>query len=95
MAGSCEIVTGVLKDPYTGRAIRFRFGGASEVEIDHVVALSNAWQTGAQSWDKAARRERFANDPLNLLAVDGTAELAEGRRRRRHLAAYPRAVGLV
>ena len=47
--------------------------GTSElVQIDHVVALSDAWQKGAQQLDPAAR-ERFANDPLNLLAVDGTA----------------------
>ena len=72
VAGSCEIVTGVLEDPYTGRAIRFRFGGASEVDIDHVVALGDAWQKGAQQWSYR-RRVRFANDPLNLLAVDASA----------------------
>ena len=77
VAGSCEIVTGVLKDPYTGRAIRFRFGGASEVDIDHVVALGDAWQKGAQQWTYR-RRVRFANDPLNLLAVDASANRQKG-----------------
>jgi hypothetical protein len=47
------------------------------VQIDHVVALSNAWQTGAQGWP-AARREQFANDPLNLLAVDGRLNQQKG-----------------
>jgi hypothetical protein len=42
------------------------------VQIDHVVALSNAWQTGAQQLTDA-ERELLANDPLNLLAVDGAS----------------------
>jgi Protein of unknown function (DUF1524) len=74
---TCEIATGVLRDPYTGRAIRFRFGGASEVDIDHVVALGDAWQKGAQQWSHR-RRVRFANDPLNLLAVDASANRQKG-----------------
>src|SRR5690606_32351751 len=41
-----------------------------DVQIDHVVALSDAWQKGAQGWDAQTMRE-FGNDPLNLLAVDG------------------------
>ena len=68
----CEVQSGVLADPYTATAIRFVRGGASEVDIDHVVALSDAWQTGAQQWSHR-RRVRFANDPLNLLAVDAAA----------------------
>ncbi|SCX56355.1 Protein of unknown function [Klenkia marina] len=68
----CVVTSGVLLDPYSGATILFQRGqGTSElVQIDHVVALSNSWQTGAQGWD-AERREQFANDPLNLLAVDG------------------------
>jgi Protein of unknown function (DUF1524)/Excalibur calcium-binding domain len=68
----CVVLTGTLADPYSGRAITFRRGqGTSEaVQIDHVVALSDAWQKGAQQWT-AQRRTAFANDPLNLLAVDG------------------------
>ena len=77
VAGSCEIVTGVLEDPYTGRAIRFRLGGASEVDIDHVVALGDAWQKGAQQWSYR-RRVQFANDALNLLAVDASANRQKG-----------------
>ncbi len=47
------------------------------MQIDHVVALSNSWQTGAQGWD-AATRTAFANDPLNLLAVDGSLNMQKG-----------------
>jgi hypothetical protein len=68
----CEVQTGVLTDPYTATAIRFVRGGASEVDIDHVVALGDAWQTGAQQWT-FEQRVAFANDPLNLLAVDAAA----------------------
>lgn len=70
----CQVVSGVLHDPYTGRVISFARGEASSqaVQIDHVVALSNAWQTGAQQLTKP-QRVQLANDPLELLAVDGPA----------------------
>ncbi|MCH4159193.1 MAG: DUF1524 domain-containing protein [Bifidobacterium minimum] len=70
----CIVATGTLNDPYTGRRIGFVRGEktSTAVQIDHVVALSNAWQTGAQKLDSLTR-ERFANDPYNLLAVDGPA----------------------
>ena len=73
-SGPCRVMSGSLADPYTGERIAFVRGqGTSElVQIDHVVALSDAWQKGAQQLDPDVR-ERFANDPLNLLAVDGTA----------------------
>jgi hypothetical protein len=74
---TCEVQSGVLADPYTASAIRFERGGASEVDIDHVVALSDAWQTGAQQWSRE-RRVAFANDPLNLLAVDASANRQKG-----------------
>ena len=66
------VLRGTLADPYTGTAIAFVRGAAtsSRVQIDHVVALSDAWQKGAQQWSTQTRT-RFANDPLNLLAVDG------------------------
>jgi hypothetical protein len=66
----CVVVAGVLHDPYTGRRLPFTKEHAEAVQIDHVVALSDAWQKGAAQWD-ARRRLAFANDPLNLLAVDG------------------------
>lgn len=70
----CVVLSGVLADPYTAVAIHFLRGNATStaVQIDHVVALSDAWQKGAQQLSPA-RRLAFANDPLNLLAVDGPA----------------------
>jgi hypothetical protein len=68
----CVVATGTLLDPYSGKTIRFQRGQdtSDDVQIDHVVALSDAWQKGAQALD-TTRRTAFANDPLNLLAVDG------------------------
>ncbi len=70
----CKVSSGTLKDPYTAKVINFQRGADSSraVQIDHVVALSNAWQTGAQQL-QSDERLALANDPLNLLAVDGPA----------------------
>ena len=70
----CRVTAGILNDPYTGKTIQFIRGETTsdDVQIDHVVALSNAWQTGAQQLDSATR-EALANDPLELLAVEGAA----------------------
>ncbi|WP_138757137.1 GmrSD restriction endonuclease domain-containing protein [Modestobacter altitudinis] len=73
----CVVVSGTLADPYTGQTIAFVKGDGSSVDIDHVVALSDAWQTGADRWDEA-RRTALANDPLNLLAVDYSANRQKG-----------------
>lgn len=74
ISSDCNVTSGMLQDPYTGRTIEFQRGSStsSAVQIDHVVALSNAWQTGAQQISFGARQD-LANDPLNLLAVDGPA----------------------
>jgi hypothetical protein len=69
---SCVVVSGLLHDPYTGKAITFRKADASAVQIDHVVPLGLAWQLGAAQWPQG-KRVTFANDPANLLAVDGSA----------------------
>ena len=76
---NCKVTSGTLQDPYTGRDIEFTRGSNTSalVQIDHVVALSNAWQTGAQQLS-AAEREALANDPLELLAVDGPANQQKG-----------------
>ncbi|GAA5053648.1 hypothetical protein HNP84_002829 [Thermocatellispora tengchongensis] len=68
----CIVLTGTLHDPYSGKTIEFRRGQETslKVQIDHVVALADAWQKGAQRWPEERRKE-FANDPDNLLAVDG------------------------
>ena len=70
----CKILSGVLDDPYTGKEIAFKRGAdtSDDVQIDHVVALSDAWQKGAQQLTKELRIQ-LANDPLELLAVDGAA----------------------
>jgi len=75
----CVIASGTLNDPYTGSTIHFVRGIATsaKVQIDHVVALGDAWQTGAQGWD-ATRRTALANDPLELLAVDGPTNGQKG-----------------
>lgn len=75
----CVVLTGTLHDPYTGTIIEFVRGEitSQEVQIDHVVALSDAWQKGAGQLDEETRR-LFANDPLNLLAVDGPSNMAKG-----------------
>lgn len=74
----CVVASGVLVDPYTGRRIDFLRGQRTSiaVQIDHVVALSDAWQTGAQQLDERRRRD-LANDPMNLLAVDGPTNEAK------------------
>lgn len=76
---TCKVQSGVLNDPYTGTSVNFVRGADTSdvVQIDHVVALSNAWQTGAQQLD-LSMRTALANDPLELLAVDGNANQAKG-----------------
>ncbi|GAA3757304.1 hypothetical protein GCM10022240_07630 [Microbacterium kribbense] len=68
----CLVLSGILNDPYTGATISFvrGEGTSNAVQIDHVVALMDAWQSGAQQLSQP-QREALANDPLNLLAVDG------------------------
>jgi uncharacterized protein DUF1524 len=84
-AGSdCVVVSMDLHDPYTGRTVHWRKQRATEVQIDHVMPLSYVWgylprsrgKLGAASWDES-KRERIANDPLNLLPVDGTSNSAK------------------
>ncbi len=75
----CRVLTGVLIEPFTGDTIFFERGEQTSalVQIDHVVALSNAWQTGAQELSEQ-RRIEFANDPLNLIAVSGRLNQQKG-----------------
>ncbi len=75
--GSCTVMSGVLADPYTGTTERFTKARASAVQIDHVVPLALAWRAGAWAWP-AGKRATFANDPLNLLAVDGRLNMDKG-----------------
>ncbi len=68
----CVVLDGILLEPYTGRTIEFSKSRPEEVQIDHVVPLAYAWSQGAGGWTQD-RRRALANDPLNLLAVDGPA----------------------
>lgn len=77
MSGSCKVMAGTLDDPYTASTIRYVRGGASEVDVDHVVSLSDAWQKGATPW-RYAKRVAFANDPLNLQPTDASANRQKG-----------------
>src|SRR4051794_38227683 len=60
----CVALSGRLEDPYTARRIDFVRGDGTLVDIDHVVALGNAWVTGAFRWP-VRERAALANDPLN------------------------------
>lgn len=73
---NCVVLSGTLTDRYSGEMINFVRGNVSsmEVQIDHVVALSNSWQTGAFKLS-IAQRTALANDPLNLFAVKGRLNL--------------------
>lgn len=75
----CVVESGTLIDRYSGETINFVRGNTSsmEVQIDHVVALSNAWQTGAFKLS-AEQRRVLANDPLNLFAVKGRLNSQKG-----------------
>ena len=76
---NCVVETGTLVDRYSGETINFVKGNISsmEVQIDHVVALSNAWQTGAFKLS-ADQRKALSNDPLNLFAVKGRLNSQKG-----------------
>lgn len=73
----CVVLAGVLADPYTRTRIDFVRGQSYSVDIDHVVALGNAWASGAWKLDIKSRAA-FANDPLNLLAVDAGTNRSKG-----------------
>ena len=73
---NCVVASGILLDRYSGETINFVRGNATsmEVQIDHVIALSNAWQTGAFKLT-VLQRTALANDPMNLFAVKGRLNL--------------------
>ena len=75
--GECDVVSGTLNDPYTGETIHFQKSDGNMVQIDHVVALSDAWQKGAQLLSREIQVQ-LANDPLELLAVAGSANQQKG-----------------
>ncbi|MGV0905304.1 HNH endonuclease family protein [Mycobacterium novum] len=71
---TCIVLSGALRDPYTGDTILYQRGpgSSSRIQIDHIVPLLDAWQKGAQSWDYMNRRN-FANDPVNLQTTTAAA----------------------
>ncbi|MFI1888103.1 HNH endonuclease family protein [Streptomyces jumonjinensis] len=73
----CVVVSMTLDDPYTGTVVDWEKSKAAAVQIDHVVPLSYSWQMGAARWTEEKRR-RLANDPLNLLPVDGRTNSSKG-----------------
>lgn len=76
-AGSdCVVTSMTLRDPYTGKTIEWTKSHATTVQIDHVMPLSYDWQMGASRWAKG-KREDIANDPLNLIPVDGPSNGAK------------------
>lgn len=68
----CQVQTGTLNDPYTGKVIDFTrgVGTSMAVQIDHLIPLKYVWTHGARDWTQE-KREQIANDPENLYAVDG------------------------
>jgi hypothetical protein len=73
------VASGTLRDPYTNTVIAFQRGAkvGEAVQIDHIVPLAYAWDMGASGWPEPLRL-RFANDPANLLAVQGQANQDKG-----------------
>ena len=76
---SCKVATGEFQEPYTGAHVTFRRGQdtSADVQIDHIVALADAWQKGAKQLT-VQQRQRLANDPLNLIAADGPENVKKG-----------------
>lgn len=74
---NCVIVKMTIYDPYTGKTIDWTKEAAAKVQIDHVMPLSYNWQMGASRWSED-KRKQIANDPLNLLPVDGSANSSKG-----------------
>lgn len=79
VSNGCVVLSGILNDPYTGTSVDFLRGEGTSalVQIDHMVALSDAWQKGAAQWDEL-RRQEFANDPRNLQATLGWINTQKG-----------------
>ena len=73
----CVVVAGTLTDPYTGARVAFAKADAGKVQIDHRIALAEAWRSGAWQW-ASARREVFANDLRNLAASAGSVNQGKG-----------------
>lgn len=71
----CRVLSGVCTGPYTGT----RYQNPSELDIDHVIPLAWAHAHGGAVWS-SAKKAAFANDPVNLLAVDDGLNQSKGAR---------------
>jgi hypothetical protein len=77
----CVLAKGILSlqgDSYAAKRVRYKQGG-DKIQIDHVVSLADAWRSGAHAWS-INKRQKFANDFMELEAVD--AHTNEDKRRR-------------
>jgi hypothetical protein len=70
-AGTSEsYMTGTLHNKYTGKNITLEHGpDTTAIQVDHLVALGDAWEMGACHWS-SSKRELFAVDVSELRAVD-------------------------
>jgi hypothetical protein len=73
VVGGCSVESGRWFDPYTGNT----YSAPGDIDVDHIVPLGNAYRSGAASWG-AAKKERFANVPLDLLSVEDNANASKG-----------------
>lgn len=74
-AGPCKITRADIRDRYSGRT--YPAANPSAFDIDHIVALHDAWNSGASSWTRA-RRVAFANDPADLVLTTASANRSKG-----------------
>lgn len=71
----CKVISGVWDDPFSGETLTL----ASDLDVDHIVPLKWANGHGGSRWS-VEKKEQFANDPINLLAVDDGLNQAKGAR---------------
>lgn len=87
-SNGCIVLSGILTDPYTGQTLTYARGpNPPQVSVDHVVALADAWTTGAQQLTPQ-RRRNLAGDPMNLLAVSAAANSANSAKADRDAAEW-------
>lgn len=72
----CTVEYGQTIGAYSGEPIE-HVQGASEVDIEHVVAVGQAWRNGAHTWDETTR-QTFYQDQENLIAVSAPENQTKG-----------------
>ena len=71
----CKVEMGLWTDPYTGAV----FTDPRNLDVDHIVALKDAFESGGFMWS-TERKMEFANDPANLKPVSASANRSKGSR---------------